>query len=63
MTEENDKKSSSLVPGVYSAVASLKGRKYRAAVSIGWNPTYDNAKRTIEAYLLHDFGGKDFYGE
>ena len=58
MTKENTDKCKNLLPGVYSAVATLKGRKYSAAVSIGYNPTYNNSLRTIEAYLLHDFGDK-----
>ena len=31
-------------------------------MSIGWNPVYDNAEKTIEAFLVHDFGGEEFYG-
>ena len=31
-------------------------------MSIGWNPVYDNAEKTIEAFLIHDFEGKEFYG-
>lgn len=30
-------------------------------LSIGWNPTFSNEKRTVEAYLCHDFED-DFYG-
>ena len=33
------------------------------ALSIGWNPVYDNAEKTVEVYLMHDFGQNDFYGE
>ena len=39
------------------------GQIYRAAVSIGWNPHYDNSTKTVEAYLITD--GKqltDFHG-
>ncbi|XP_073140857.1 bifunctional riboflavin kinase/FMN phosphatase-like [Henckelia pumila] len=31
-------------------------------MSIGWNPYFNNAEKTIEPWLLHDFD-EDFYGE
>ena len=31
-------------------------------MSIGWNPVYDNAEKTIEAYLIND-RLQEFYGE
>jgi hypothetical protein len=34
---------------------------HKAVLSIGWNPTFHNEKRTVEAYLCHDFE-RDFYG-
>lgn len=37
-------------------------KKYRTALSIGWNPSYDNSQRTIESYILEEFDN-DFYGE
>ena len=30
-------------------------------MSIGWNPFFDNARKTIEPWLLHEFES-DFYG-
>jgi FAD synthase len=30
-------------------------------MSIGWNPFYNNEKKTAEPWLLHEFD-KDFYG-
>lgn len=36
--------------------------KLRSAISIGYNPSYDNTQRTIEAYILEKFEN-DFYGE
>jgi len=30
-------------------------------VSVGWNPFYNNVKRTVEAHLLCNL--PDFYGE
>lgn len=42
-----------LIPkdGVYSGVARFDGRDYAALVSIGTNPTFNGANRTIEAWL------------
>lgn len=37
--------------GVYSAVARYDGRDYAALVSIGTNPQFDGAQRTVEAWL------------
>ncbi len=37
--------------GVYSATARYDGRDYAALVSIGTNPTFDGARRTIEAWM------------
>uniref|UniRef100_A0A7S0P1G5 riboflavin kinase n=1 Tax=Calcidiscus leptoporus TaxID=127549 RepID=A0A7S0P1G5_9EUKA len=34
---------------------------HKAVLSIGWNPFYQNSERTVEAFLCHDFGGRDFY--
>eukprot|EP00353_Schmidingerella_taraikaensis_P006718 CAMPEP_0185593756 /NCGR_PEP_ID=MMETSP0434-20130131/72531_1 /TAXON_ID=626734 ORGANISM="Favella taraikaensis, Strain Fe Narragansett Bay" /NCGR_SAMPLE_ID=MMETSP0434 /ASSEMBLY_ACC=CAM_ASM_000379 /LENGTH=186 /DNA_ID=CAMNT_0028220585 /DNA_START=541 /DNA_END=1099 /DNA_ORIENTATION=+ len=68
MTEENKNKTVGLVPGVYAAKAYLQleneaePREYLCAMSIGWNPVYDNAEKTIEAFLVHDFEDREFYG-
>ncbi|GJZ11350.1 bifunctional riboflavin kinase/FMN phosphatase [Tanacetum coccineum] len=32
------------------------------AMSIGWNPFFNNTEKTIEPWLLHKFD-EDFYGE
>ena len=50
--------------GVYIGWAALEdaslppeSRKvHKAVLSIGWNPTFQNEQRTVEAYLCHDFG-------
>ena len=55
--------------GVYIGWASIEDESlgvpsrtiHKAILSIGWNPFYKNEKRTVEAYLCHDFG-RDFYG-
>ena len=38
-----------------------RGERYRAAISIGTNPTFAGRERRVEPYLL-DFEG-DLYGE
>ena len=59
MTPENIAKTANMVPGVYAARAFLEDRQeeYMCAMSIGWNPVYENAEKTIEAFLVHDFEG------
>ena len=49
-------------PGVYSAVATLNGQSYRAALNIGLRPTVAETKPQlrVEAHLL-DFSGQ-LYG-
>jgi len=49
--------------GVYFGWAGLSTRGvYKMVMSIGWNPYFDNTEKTVEPWLLHDFG-EDFYGE
>ncbi|CAM9983746.1 unnamed protein product [Discosporangium mesarthrocarpum] len=48
--------------GIYLGYTGLKGKVYRAVVSIGWNPYFDNKEKTVEPHLLHKFD-EDFYGE
>lgn len=52
-----------LVPadGVYAAWATIRGTRYPAAVSIGYNPTFDVPVRHIEAHALDT--SFDVYGE
>ncbi|MGH8792153.1 MAG: riboflavin kinase, partial [Stackebrandtia sp.] len=48
--------------GVYAGwLHRADGRRLPAAVSVGTNPTFSGAERTVEAYVL-DFSG-DLYGE
>ncbi|MDB5040852.1 MAG: bifunctional riboflavin kinase/FAD synthetase [Candidatus Eremiobacteraeota bacterium] len=47
--------------GVYRITGRHDGRDYPGLVSIGTNPTFDGAARTVEAWLL-DFNG-GLYGE
>lgn len=62
MTDENKSKTEELVPGVYAAIATLRGETYKCAMSIGWNPVFDNAEKTIEAYIINEFP-ENFYGD
>lgn len=50
-------------PGVYFGWAGLQNHGvYKMVMSIGWNPYFDNAEKTIEPWLLRDFS-EDFYGK
>jgi len=49
--------------GVYAGRVQVDGgggREYKAAISVGMNPTFDGKTKTVEAFLL-DFEG-DLYG-
>ncbi|KAG4146606.1 hypothetical protein ERO13_D05G168500v2 [Gossypium hirsutum] len=49
--------------GVYFGWAGLSTRGvYKMVMSIGWNPYFNNAEKTIEPWLLREFT-EDFYGE
>ncbi len=47
--------------GVYAAWTWLDGQRYKGALNIGFNPTFDNERSTVEVHLL-DFD-RDIYGE
>ena len=72
MTEENIRLTDDLIPGVYAALGYFREtelpyldnkKPYLCALSIGWNPVYDNDQKAVEVFIIHDFEGKDFYGE
>ena len=63
MTEENKAITADLVPGVYAATGVLAEKEYTCALSIGWNPVYDNAEKTIEVYLVEYESKDDFYDQ
>jgi riboflavin kinase/FMN adenylyltransferase len=46
--------------GVYAGLARVNGKVYQSMTNIGKNPTFGNAQRTIETFLL-DYNG-DLYG-
>ncbi len=47
--------------GVYAGLTHVAGRDYAAAISVGTNPTFDGASRTVESHIL-DFDA-DIYGQ
>jgi len=47
--------------GIYGGTARVGSQSYRAAISVGTNPTFGGTSSTVEAYLL-DFSG-DLYGQ
>eukprot|EP00808_Paulinella_micropora_P026092 g13639.t1 len=48
--------------GVYFGWAQVEGGEvYKAAITLGINPTVENVQETVEAHLLHEFA-EDFYG-
>lgn len=52
-----------LIPGngVYSGILIYKDKKYKSMMNIGFRPTFNGEKRSIEIHIL-DFEG-DIYGE
>ncbi len=50
--------------GVYFGWASVGASTavYKFVMSVGWNPFFNNEKKTVEPHLLHVFE-RDFYGE
>lgn len=48
--------------GIYYGLAKVNNSPlYNAVLSIGWNPFYQNDKKSLETHILHNFEG-DFYG-
>ncbi|XP_071943350.1 riboflavin kinase-like [Antedon mediterranea] len=48
--------------GVYYGWARVNdGQVHKMVMSIGWNPFYDNVKKSMETHIIHDFK-EDFYG-
>jgi len=48
--------------GIYAGVAELRGRRYRAAIDVGTNPTFGVEPLHVEAFLL-DYEGDELRGE
>lgn len=50
-------------PGVYFGFAQVEqGPVYKMVMSVGWNPFYNNTKKSMETYIIHKFD-EDFYGK
>jgi riboflavin kinase / FMN adenylyltransferase len=48
--------------GIYAGVAEHRGRRYRAAIDVGTNPTFGSEPLHVESFLL-DFASDDLPGE
>jgi riboflavin kinase/FMN adenylyltransferase len=48
--------------GIYAGVTEHRGRRYRAAIDVGTNPTFGVEPLHVESFLL-DFEGNDLPGE
>lgn len=48
--------------GIYAGVAEHGGRRYRAAIDVGTNPTFGSEPLHVESFLL-DYEGDDLPGE
>jgi riboflavin kinase/FMN adenylyltransferase len=48
--------------GIYAGSAEVRGRRYRAAIDVGTNPTFGVEPLHVEAFLL-DFEGDELRGE
>ena len=47
--------------GVYTGYVRVRGKRYRAVINVGKNPTFDAQNVTVESHLL-DFN-ENIYGE
>jgi FAD synthase len=63
MTKPNSLLLKDVVPGIYMGWCHHNGDKYKTAVSVGWNPVYNNSEKTLEAHIISDNQLQDFYGE
>ena len=64
MTSHNIALTDQAVPGVYMGTCELNGSIFKTAISVGWNPCYDNLNKTVEAYLLGaSYSRFGFFGE
>jgi len=41
----------------------MREKEFKAVLSVGWNPTYDDVNRTFEVYIIDYELKNDFYGE
>ncbi|KAI7871092.1 hypothetical protein BDF14DRAFT_1719895 [Spinellus fusiger] len=55
---------SELETGVYygwAQIGDIPSEVYPMVMSLGWNPFYNNEKRSAEVHIIHEFS-QDFYG-
>lgn len=73
MTTKNKGKVSEMLSGIYVGYCKFETNKqsnllinmnksYKGVMSIGWNPYFDNAVKTIEVFII-DYEGDNFYDE
>jgi len=69
MTKENTEKTNHLIPGIYAAHVYFlnhdnfdKNKSYKSALSIGWNPVYENEEKAVEVFIIDAGEIDDFYG-
>jgi FAD synthase len=73
MNNETNAIVNSLINGVYYGLLNFNtnnknmksidmNHRYKAVLSVGYNPHFDNAEKTIEVFLI-DYNGEDFYDE
>jgi len=51
--------------GIYFGWASISTQPdiiRKAVVSIGWNPYYNNSKKSVETHIIHEYS-ENFYGD
>lgn len=51
-----------LPTGVYYGFATIDNKCYKMVMSIGWNPFYNNERKSMETHIIHKFDG-DLYGK
>lgn len=69
MSDTNKEITKDLIPGVYTAIGQFidsngkldQEKLYKCALSIGWNPVYDNVEKTIEVFIIDYDKSEDFY--
>uniref|UniRef100_UPI0035900CC6 riboflavin kinase n=1 Tax=Myxine glutinosa TaxID=7769 RepID=UPI0035900CC6 len=49
--------------GIYHGWANVGGGDvHKMVMSVGWNPFYNNTKKSMEVHIIHKFD-EDFYGQ
>jgi len=53
---------SSIDTGIYFGLAKIDSCVHKMVISIGWNPFYKNAQKSMETHIMHKFD-EDLYGK